>query len=113
MRIAAGVLEIVTGVILLIAFTALAIATAFAGSISQGWWDLWDPFYIHFITLDIIPVIIIVVVFGILPLMGGIFALQRKKWGLALIGSILLLFPTFILGLLAIIFTGITKNEFE
>ena len=117
MRIAAGVMEIVSGVISLIAFIALVIATAVTGSISQGWWGWWDyvPYTsgIDIATAVLIPITIVVGIVGVLSLVGGIFALQRKKWGLVLTGSILSLFPTFILGLLAIIFTRITKNEFE
>ena len=49
----------------------------------------------------------------ILALVGGIYALQRKKWGLALAGSIAAFFPTGLLGIAAIIFTALSKKEFE
>ena len=52
-------------------------------------------------------------VFGIVVLAGGIYALKRRRWGLALAGSILALGPGNILGLLAIIFVSLGKKEFE
>jgi len=53
------------------------------------------------------------VIFAALALVGGIYALQRKRWGLALAGSIAAFLPTGILGIAAIIFTVLSKNEFE
>jgi len=45
---------------------------------------------------------------------GGIYALQRKIWGLALAGSIAAFFsPSWVLGVAAIVFTALSKNEFE
>jgi hypothetical protein len=51
--------------------------------------------------------------FGILALVGGIFAVRKKRWGLALAGAIggtLSFFPT---GVVAIIFTAMAKSEFD
>jgi hypothetical protein len=51
---------------------------------------------------------------GILAIVGGIYALQRKIWGLALAGSIAAFFtPSWVLGVAAIVFTALSKNEFE
>jgi hypothetical protein len=50
---------------------------------------------------------------GILAIVGGIYALRRKIWGLALAGSIAAFFPSWILGIAAIVFTALSKNEFE
>ena len=50
--------------------------------------------------------------FGIIALVGGIQALRRRTWGLALAGSILALPSSFILGLLSIIFVSTGKKEF-
>ena len=50
----------------------------------------------------------------ILAIVGGIYALQRKIWGLALAGSIAAFFtPSWVLGVAAIVFTALSKNEFE
>lgn len=51
---------------------------------------------------------------GIVAIVGGIYALRREVWGLALAGSICALVgPGFLLGLLAIIFVSLGKGEFE
>jgi hypothetical protein len=52
-------------------------------------------------------------VVAILAIVGGIYALQRKVWGLALAGSIAAFFPSWLLGIAAIVFTALSKNEFE
>ena len=59
------------------------------------------------------------IVLGIVAIIGGIYALLRRRWGLALgacICSLLCVFPllpAMILGILAIIFVGLGKREFE
>jgi len=50
--------------------------------------------------------------FGIVALIGGICAIRRRRWGLALAGSILALPSEALLGILAIIFVSIGKKEF-
>jgi len=54
---------------------------------------------------------IVLLVFGIIALAGGISAIKRRRWGLALAGSILSL-PG-VLAILAIIFVSIGKEEFK
>jgi hypothetical protein len=54
------------------------------------------------------------IILGIIPIIGGIFSLKRRLWGLALAGAICALFPlTLIFGILAIIFLVMGKNEFD
>jgi len=49
-----------------------------------------------------------------IDIVGGIYALRRRIWGLALAGSICaLLGPWALLGILAIIFVSLGKGEFE
>lgn len=50
---------------------------------------------------------------GVAALIAGIFTLRRKSWGFALAGGILALFPIIPLGILAIIFVALGKNEFS
>jgi hypothetical protein len=54
-----------------------------------------------------------ILVVGILSLVGGIYAIQRKKWGLALTGSIAAIFGSSVMGILATVFTAMSKDEFE
>jgi hypothetical protein len=56
------------------------------------------------------------IVFGIVAIVGGLCALRRTVWGLALAGSICAVVgPLFIpvLGVLAIVFVSLGKGEFE
>ena len=55
------------------------------------------------------------VILGIVAIVGGIFAIQRRLWGLALAGSIcaVLILPAFILGVLAVVFVALGRSEFE
>jgi hypothetical protein len=50
---------------------------------------------------------------GIVSIIGGVYALQRRIWGLALAGSICscVVFPIF--GIPAIIITGLAQEEFN
>ena len=50
---------------------------------------------------------------GILAIVGGIFALKRKHWGLALAGSIAGTFTFFPCGIPAIIFVSMSQQEFS
>jgi len=60
------------------------------------------------ITLAIVSLII-----SILAIVGGVYALKRKNWGLALAGSIAAFFGSSPLGIAAIVLTALSKNEFE
>ncbi|MFQ5884897.1 MAG: hypothetical protein ACE5IO_07335 [Thermoplasmata archaeon] len=54
---------------------------------------------------------IVFLILGIIALMGGIFAVMRRHWGLALVGGILTIFS--LLGLIGLILVAISKDEFE
>jgi hypothetical protein len=56
-----------------------------------------------------IPLIIIAIV----AIVGGIYALKRRIWGLALAGTICALLCMWILGIPAIIFVALGKREFS
>jgi len=61
------------------------------------------------------PLAAVLIVLGIVSLVGGIFAVQRRIWGVALAGAICALFPppVIILGILAIVFVALGKREFK
>ncbi|MCD6452920.1 MAG: hypothetical protein J7K77_01340 [Dehalococcoidales bacterium] len=56
---------------------------------------------------------IVVLVLGALALAGGISAIRRERWGLALAGSILALFVGGVMGILSIIFVSLGRKEFN
>ena len=52
------------------------------------------------------------IVFGIAPIIGGIFAIRRRRWLLALLGSIGGI-AAFYLAIPAIVLIALSKAEFE
>jgi hypothetical protein len=97
----AGILNIVAGVITLISGIMLALA---AGG---------NPM------LAIIPGALLdaitglLVALGILAIVGGVYALRRRIWGLALAGSLCSFIFLFPLGIPAIVFVTMGKGEFQ
>ena len=94
LTIVAGVLNVIVGIV--IAAVGTALQSLFFG---LGWLGAIGA-----------PLIII----GIVSIVGGIFALRRRIWGLALAGAICALFPPpiAILGILSIIFLALSTREF-
>jgi hypothetical protein len=96
----AGILSIIAGSIALISGILVGSLGTFIGAFFEIAWTG---------AFGIPPIIL-----GIIAIVGGIYALRREVWGLALAGSICALIgPGFILGLLAIIFVSLGKGEFE
>jgi hypothetical protein len=62
---------------------------------------------------SIFAVPFVVVIIGIIAIIGGVYALQRRIWPLALAGSICscIVFPFF--GLPSIIITALARDEFN
>lgn len=52
---------------------------------------------------------------GVVAIVGGAMAIQRTRWGLALAGAIcaFLIPPPFIIGILAIVFIALSREEFS
>jgi hypothetical protein len=99
----AGILSIVAGGVGVV----WGIAFAVGGSLSVGA-PLGLPGMHNFL--------IVTVALGLLgatAIVGGIYALQRRNWGLALAGSICSLFCLWFVGIPAIIFTVMGKEEFN
>jgi len=109
----AGILDIVAGSLGL--FFSLMMAlwfAAFSFFLPMGTAEFNDV-PMSFMAIFMIPWAIFMFAAGILAIVGGIYTLRRKKWGLALAGSIAAFFGSAPLGVAAIIFTALSKNEFE
>jgi hypothetical protein len=106
----AGILDIISGGFGLIAGFVLLIIGAVGSNFMAYYVPQMPPAMLVVIFLSIaVPLIIV----AILAIVGGIYALRRKIWGLALAGSIAAFFPSWILGLTAIVLTALSKDEFE
>ena len=112
----AGILTILDG-----SLSVLVSFGLFIGSIvlwtSPSWAEMTEsdfaPLTAGAVGTIVAIIAIVVMAMAILELLGGISALQRKRWGLALAGSIAAALPGNVLGILAIIFLAMSKNEFD
>ena len=56
---------------------------------------------------------VILVILGILAIVGGVYAIQNKYWGLALAAAIASVFTFFPCGVAAIVIIALAKSEFK
>ena len=112
--IAAGMLNIIAGILGIIGSVGMFIGFSFI----TNYWKIGGvefefqafPRFTENVILGLaIPSLII----AILALVGGIFAVQRKQWGIALTGSIAAILSLFPLGVVSTVLTAISKEEFE
>jgi len=87
------------------------------GETRQSILDSCPPEYLPFVA-SLIPTILIIllllsIIGTVFPIIGGVFALQRMKWGWALVGSIIAIVAMFPLGVASTIFVAMAKREFE
>ena len=63
----------------------------------------------------VLAIVVSALVFGLLQIVAGIFALRRKRFRLALVCAIsgMLTLPSFVFGLLATIFIALSKSDFK
>ena len=109
----AGILDIVAGSLGIIGSLFMCFGLAFLSYFTIADGTEFNDFPMRLIALFMIPWAIFIIAAGILAIVGGIYALRKKKWGLALAGSVGALFGSSPLGVAAIIFTALTKSEFE
>lgn len=106
----AGVLCIISGAVDII----LGVLIVFAGQTVLRFADIIGEEWVMELVIAVVMVVgPIWIVLGAVALVGGIYALRRRVWGLALAGSICALSGVTILGILAIIFVALGKSEFE
>ncbi len=105
----AGILTIISGVFGLIGTISLFIGfgvTSRAFGIPIGYIPAFVPGLILFMA-------ILSALIDILALLGGIYAIQQKMWGLSLAGAIAAIMVFLPLGIPAVILIAQAKNEFE
>jgi len=103
----AGILSIIAGVLGAVGGIVVAVM---GGTMSELW---LGSKAIPNITMIFGAIAIPLIIIGIVAIVGGIYALKRRIWGLALAGSICSLICVWFLGIPAIIFTAMGKSEFE
>jgi hypothetical protein len=101
LSLAAGILEIVSGVFLALLAAFLLVTMGIGTTQEDG-----PP-----VVLLLLPLAFLAM--GALGIAGGICALQRRKWGLALAGAIAVVLPTSYLGIAALVLVALARDEFE
>lgn len=104
----AGIFNIITGVIGILWAIGLFIGY---GVVSDAW-CVPTGYIPDFVAGIILAMAIPILILAILALLGGIYSLLRKLWGLALAGSIAAILLFFLLGVPAVILIALSKNEF-
>ena len=103
MPLTAGILDLVAGVPALIIGILVAAGLGVFGWLSR----------IAGVGVIMGPIGVLLIIFAIIAIIGGVFALRKRIWGLALAGSIFALFCAWILGIPAIVFIAMGKGEFQ
>ena len=96
----AGVLDIIDGCISLLVVLGLIVAIVFVS-------DEPDTLAI------LVPIAIFFAVKAMLTIGGGICAMQRKSWAMAIIGAIAACVPLSLLGIAALILTALSRDQFR
>ncbi len=114
--ITAGILNIISGA--LGAFFVIGLIIAIIAV--DTWRFLLDvippvdlPFVVPLVNTILLVLLVLSIIETVFPIVGGVFALQRKKWGWALAGSIIAILGVFPLGVASTIFVAMAKDEFE
>ncbi|MCD6599607.1 MAG: hypothetical protein J7L19_03445 [Dehalococcoidia bacterium] len=104
----AGILSIVAGAFgIIVGIAIAALGSVGGGPVGALGWP--------FVGGLVVTATAVLLALSAVAIAGGVVALKRRVWGLALAGAIcaLLLPPPFILGVLAIVFVTIGKDEFK
>lgn len=111
---AAGILTIIAGFLGLLIALAITVGLGIAGTLAGLIPGLPEVIFTQFLALIAVPAIILSVV----AIVGGIYAVRRRVWGLALAGAICAFLFTlpllgWLLAILAIVFVSLGKREFS
>ena len=112
---AAGILNIISGALRALTAIGIVIAMVAIGNINiMRYLPPSDaPFIAPLIGTVLIVVLIFSIIEAVFPIVGGIYALQRKKWGWALAGSIVAIIGMLPLGIASTVIVAVAKDEFE
>ena len=115
---AAGVINVVCGSLLLVSGLALfslwgtSTATSFAGYVMYSMGHSGGPDTSY--TSTVVTIIAVACIIpGIISILGGIYSIRRRLWGMALAGSISTFVYLLLFGVPAIVLTALSKDEFE
>jgi len=102
--VVAGIFNIVVGSINILGVIGLIIAAIASVPFDNGF-----PLNVQAI---LIIIAVPLAVLGAVSIVGGVYGLQRRLWGLALAGSITSAISSTLLGIASIVLIAISKEEF-
>ena len=106
-----GILNIVAGSLSLLALLFFGLGIMFfsiAGTSNTGM-----PIGINEIMIIFWVITVPKVLLSILAIIGGVYALKKRVWGLALAGSIAAILSAFLMGIASTIFIIMGKDQFQ
>ena len=104
---AAGVLDILDGCFKLLGVFVLIIAIVATANDPDRHFEKVDPLWV------LVAIAVPLAILAALAVIGGIYALQRKHWGMALSGAISALLPFSLLGVAALTMTVMAREDFD
>jgi Ca2+/H+ antiporter len=110
--VTAGILEIIEGSLSVLVFIGLIIAY-FIVADNITVLDLTNIPRAWVTPTVLISLAIPSLILGVLEIIGGIYALITRKWGLALTGAIATIISNLLLGIPAVILIALAKDEFK
>ena len=112
MPVIAGVLDIVHAAFgFLFLFGLIVAMVAFPMQHTTFPYRMWAGYSVPMAAL--LSLAIPCAIISVLSLLGGIAAIQRRRWGLALTGSIAAILPSFVTGTVTVVLVALSRDEFE
>jgi hypothetical protein len=99
-----GIFDIVIGSLILSVLFLFVIGSLIIRLAESGIFDF---------NLSLLFMVMPAIIIGTLAIVGGVFAIQRRKWGWALAGSIAAALVPILLGIVSIILLVLSRNEFK
>ncbi|MFC1942121.1 hypothetical protein ACFLWU_02770 [Chloroflexota bacterium] len=112
----AGILNIIVGVLNVMILFAVIMLLVAAGGAVLAFGRIADliPIWMSGILQGVMIIVAFAIgIFGALPLIGGVNAVQRKNWALALAGSIVAILYIFPFGIVSTILLVSSREEFK
>jgi hypothetical protein len=104
----AGILDIVAGSFGLVGvFVLTVVMIILANDPDRRAADEVDPIVV------LLAMAVPLAILGVLAIVGGIYALRRRNWGMALAGAIAASLPFSLMGIAALVLTALSREEFE
>jgi hypothetical protein len=109
----AGILSIISGAIgVLVAMIMFLFTSLFGFIFTDPEFGRVDGEVLPFLTAFYVTLAIFFLIFSALGIVGGIYSLRRKLWGLALAGAIAGIITFWPTGIAAIILVSLGRDEF-